>query len=505
MASAGRPSSSSSFEAARHAPSMPIEYAPIAVGPKDGVLVAHDRRRLSDAFVRGIPISRTLRIEELPEDVASVARVEVGTIRRLRQAVQAAQARRWRVYVAAAGLPFLTAALLGLLGVWLGTIPVIGEPLGAFVGTAGGNVGGLPLAAVIAALPSVWWIRRVRRAARASPQLNLRPDLIATSELTVQDDLGPFAADARETMRSIGGILSGNPRPSGEQAHRLATRFSALARIAARHEVPSVVAFAADASEQFRVASQPPARLIPGLRLRRRPASVARILAPYMQRRAPRITARASRLLGITSGLIVAAAAFVLAGAFRIGGDEALLLRSNEAIVFPSSAAVLSLFKPGFDGPAEPSPSMLTVVQGPGIFWSWPRPITERQLVPLTNRALEISVPFPGDPPGQRLDIEFRYEIDDLKSFVATMESLEEIDAALARVIADELGDGFAERYATEVAAPNALPAPFIAAGLREGVGELLSLFVQFTEVNDIFATFGVTLRPDPSHSFTGG
>ena len=169
MASTDRPSGSATFERARHAPSMPIEYAPIPVGPDDGMLVAHDRHRLSDAFVRGIPISRTLRIEGLPEDVASVARIEVGTIRRLRQAAQAAQARRWRVYVAAAGLPFLTAALLGLVGVWLGTLPIIGEPLGAFVGTAGGNVGGLPLAAVIAALPSVWWIRRVRRAARASP------------------------------------------------------------------------------------------------------------------------------------------------------------------------------------------------------------------------------------------------------------------------------------------------------------------------------------------------
>ena len=482
---------------------MPIEYAPIPVGPDDGMLVAHDRHRLSDAFVRGIPISRTLRIEGLPEDVASVARIEVGTIRRLRQAAQAAQARRWRVYVAAAGLPFLTAALLGLVGVWLGTLPIIGEPLGAFVGTAGGNVGGLPLAAVIAALPSVWWIRRVRRAARASPNLNLRPDSVATSDLTVQADLGAFAADAGETMRDIGGILSGNPRPGGEQAHRLATRFSALARIAARHDVPSVVAFAADASEQFRIASQPSTRLIPGLRLRRRPASVARILAPYLQRRPSRIAPRASRLLGVASGLVVAAAAFLVAGAFGIRGDEALLLRSNEAAVFPSSGTVLAL-RHGFDGPSEPNAGTLTVVQGPGFFWGWPRPITEREFVPLTNRVLAISVPFPGDPPGQRLDVEFRYEIDDLKSFVATIESLDAIDAALARVVSEELADGFVERYEQEIAASNALPAQFIAAGLREGVSELLGRFVEFTEINDVFATFGVTLRPDPSHSFTG-
>lgn len=493
---------SGAFDPVRHAPTMPIEYAPIPVGPNDSELVAHDRHRLSDALVRGIPIARTLRIDELPDDVATVARIEVGAIRRLRQAARAAQARRWRVYVSAAGLPFLTAALLGLLGVWLATIPIIGEPIGGFVGTAGGNVGGLPLAVIIAALPSVWWIRRVRRAALAAPQPNLRPESVATSELTVNDDLGPFLADARETMRDIGGILSGNPRPGGEQAHRLATRFSALARMAARHEVPSVVAFAADASEQFRIASQPPARLIPGLRLRRRPASVVKILAPYMQRRTSRVQARASRLLGIGSGLIVAAAAFFLAGVFGIRGDEALLLRSNEAVVFPSSSTVLAL-RHGFDGPAEASASTLTVVQGPGIFWSWPRPITERLLVPLTNRALEIAVPFPGDPPGQHLDVEFRYEIDDLKSFVARMESFEEIDSALARVVTSELARGFADRYETEVAAPNAVPEPFIVAGLQEGAGELLDNFVEFTEVNSAFGTFGVTLRPEPSHSFT--
>lgn len=502
MAGEGRPTQTAGLDPVRHAPSIPVEYAPIPVGPNDSELVAHDRHRLNDALVRGIPVARTLRIDELPDDVATVARIEVGAIRRLRQAARAAQARRWRVYVAAAGLPFLTATLLGLLGVWLGTVPVIGEPVGAFVATAGGNVGGLPLAAIIAALPSVWWIRRVRRAARAAPQPNLRQESVATSELTVQDDLGPFLADAREMMRDIGGILSGNPRPGGEQAHRLAVRFGALARIAARHDVPSVVAFAADAGEQFRIASQPPARLIPGLRLRRRPASVVKILAPYMQRRTPRLQARASRLLGVASGLVVAAAAFFAAGVFGIRGDEALLLRTNEAIVFPSSGTVLAL-PHGFDGPAESGTSTLTVVQGPGFFWSWPRPITERRLVPLTNRALEISVPFPGDPPGQHLNVEFRYEIDDLKSFVATMESLDEIDSALARVVSDELARGFADRYETELATPNALPAPFIVAGLQEGAGELLSNFVEFTEVSDAFAAFGVTLRPEPSHSFS--
>ena len=502
MAGEGRPTQTAGLDPVRHAPSIPVEYAPIPVGPNDSELVAHDRHRLSDALVRGIPIARTLRIDELPDDVATVARIEVGAIRRLRQAARAAQARRWRVYVSAAGLPFLTATLLGLLGVWLGTVPVIGEPVGRFVATAGGNVGGLPLAVIIAALPSVWWVRRVRRAARAAPKPNLRQESVATSELTVNDDLGPFLADARETMRDIGGILSGNPRPGGEQAHRLATRFSTLARIAARHDVASVVAFAADAGEQFRIASQPPARLIPGLRLRRRPASVVKILAPYMQRRPSRVQARASRLLGIASGLVVAAAAFFLAGVFGIRGDEALLLRTNEAVVFPSSGAVLAL-RHGFDGPAESGASTLTVVQGPGIFWSWPRPITERRLVPLTGRALDISVPFPGDPPGQRLIVEFRYEIDDLKSFVATMESLDEIDSALARVVSDELARGFSDRYETELATPNALPPQFIVAGLQEGAGELLGNFVEFTEVSDAFAAFGVTLRPEPSHSFS--
>jgi len=69
---------SGAFDPVRHAPTMPIEYAPIPVGPNDSELVAHDRHRLSDALVRGIPIARTLRIDELPDDVATVARIEVG-------------------------------------------------------------------------------------------------------------------------------------------------------------------------------------------------------------------------------------------------------------------------------------------------------------------------------------------------------------------------------------------------------------------------------------------
>ena len=484
-------------------PSVHVEYAAITVGPNDSVLIAHDRRQLAEALVRGIPISRTLRIEGSPENVASVEAVEAGAMRQLRIAARTALTRRVSVYLASMGLPFLTAALLGLLGIWLQLIPSIGGPIGDFVGTAGAAGGGLPLAFVIAAMPSVWLIRRVHRAARKTPSLRLQQGPIAPSKLRVQGDLGAFAADARESMRGIAGILSGNPRLSGEQAHRLANRFNSLGRIAAQHGVPSVIAFAADAGEQFRQASQPPSQLIPGLRLRRRPASIAHILAPYSQQRSGRIGAAASLSLSTSLGLLIAALAFVLSGAFLITGDEALLLRSNESTAFPSSGTVLSLGR-GFDGPSEADPATLTVVQGPGMFWAWPRPLSDRKLLRLSDQSLDVSVPFPGDQAGTTLQITFRYDISNLKSFVATIESVEEIDLALARVVAVDLAQDFAAVYEHGLATTEAPSSPAsISSQLRKSVGDRLNRFVAFTETSAAFASFGVTLRANPAHSFT--
>ena len=485
-------------------PSIHVEYAAVTVGPDDSVLIAHDRRQLAEALIRGIPISRTLRSVGTPEDVTSVGRVEVGAMRQLRMAARTALSRRIGVYLASMGLPFLTAAFLGLIGVWLSLIPGIGGPIGNFVGTAGAAGGGLPLAFVIAAMPSVWLIRRVRRAALATPSPHLQRATIAPSELQVEDDLGAFAADARETMRGISGLLRGNPRPSGEQAHRLANGFGSLARIAARHGVPSVISFAADAGEQFRQASQPPSRLIPGLHLRRRPASVARILAPYSQQRSGQVGASASLSLSTSLGLLIAAVAFVLSGAFRITADEALLVRSNESTAFPSSGAVLSPGR-GFDGPSEADPATLTVVQGPGIFWSWPRPLSDRKLIRLTDRFLNVSLPFPGDKPDTTLQITFRYDINDLKSFVATIESFEEIDLALARVVAVDLAQNFTAGYERKLATTETpTSTALISSQLRESVGNTLNRFVTFTETSTAFTSFGVTLRANPIHSFTG-
>jgi hypothetical protein len=483
-------------------PALNLEFAAISIGSNGSQVLAHDRRRLESILIHATPAVRTARASTSSGDLAAAVRtVETNAMQRLRTARRVARGRRAAFYLVALGLPFLTAALLGLVGIWIARVPVIGDALGTFVGAAGSSAGGLPLAVVISTLPSVWLVRRARRPAMTATAPARADDAGEQPEVRVTEDLGSFATEAEELLRDLAGILGGNPRATAERARRLVERFDALGRIAARHGVPSVAAFAGDAAARFREATRPARRLVPGLRGRQPSVAIADVLAPYQPTSQRKQGPPAPLALGIGSGVVLAALAFFAAGVFRLGSDEALLLRPNEAVVFPSSGTVFNLGR-GFDGPSGTSKYTVSLIGPSGIFWAWPRPITDRTLLHLEDRATDVTAAFPTGGAREDVQVTFRYDVSDVKSFATGVGLTDEPDERVAALLEPPLETflrGAREALAAQL--DGASPAS-VTGELRVRIGALLTQFA--TEVNATaqIGALGITVQPGPEFRF---
>ena len=478
---------------------IPLEYTPIPAGPNGSMLIAHDRHRLVQVAARALIPARELRVGALPADAAAVDRIEAKAVRRLRRVRNHAIARQWAQMVAAVGAPFLVAALLGLLAVPIRNVPAVGEASANFVGSAGGSLGGLPLAAVICLLPSVWLIRRARRRVAERPAARGAAKTLQVAELHVRDDAGPFLTAADALLADIGGLLSGRPRIDGQRALRLSTRFDRLKQLAAHYDQAAVQAFAADLAAQFRRAGRPPRRLIPGLYARRNAVHVASITSPYSpdsQSHVP-VLVTGTGILGL--GALAAAATFLAAGVFRLSADDALILLQNEAVVFPGSAGVFALGK-GFDQPDESGVGTLSVVQGPGLFWSWPRPLTDRRLINLTDRSAPVTLVFPTEAEPEDLAVQFKYDVTDMTAFIrlGVPEFADQFVAAILREGLTQLLGSWRDSLVTEYEGNTAT----VNEELRTNMGQFLDDFVDIANQNERLTGLGIILKPQPDFSF---
>ena len=477
---------------------IPLEYVPIPAGPNGSMLIAHDRHRLMQVAARALVATRTLRVGSLPTDASLVEQIESKALRRQRGLRRNARVRQWAQLIGAAGLPFFIAALLGLLAFPIRGLPVVGNAVADFAGSAGGSVGGLPLAALISLLPSAWLIRRARRAVAARPAARGAETTLRVAALQVRDDAEPFLAAADSLLADIGDLLGGRARIDGQRALRLATRFDRLKRLAAHYDVAAVQAFAADMAAQFRQAGRPPHRLIPGLYARRNSVHIASMTKPYDLSARPRLPTLLSVPGLLLFGTAAAAVAFLAAGVFRLTADDALLLAPNEVLAFPSSANVFALGE-GFDGPANPSADTLSVVQGPGLFWTWPQPVTERRLINLTDRIAPVTLIFPTEAEPEDLAVQFQYDVTDLTAFIRLgfPEFADQFIAAILREgltqLLESRRDALVAEHEGQTASANE--------ELRSEMQQFLNEFVDIANGNELLTGLGVILKPQPDFS----
>ena len=123
-------------------------------------------------------------------------------------------------------------------------------------------------------------------------------------------------------------------------------------------------------------------------------------------------------------------------------------------------------------------------------------------LVQLTGRSIDVSLPFHDGTMVDTAEITFRYDIDNIRSFVAAADSFDEINSTLRETVAAQLSHDFSMRYTDQVESPDGKGSKVPATRLRENLGEMLGGPLEFDDVSRVF---GVTLWPDPSFQFTGG
>jgi hypothetical protein len=367
-----------------------------------------------------------------------------------------------------------------------------------FLGSAGGSLGGLPLAVVVSLLPSGSLIRRARGRVAAHPLARGAESALRVADLQVRESAGPFLAAADGLLADIGSLMGGRARIDGQRALRLATRFDRLKQLAAHYNQDAVQAFAADMAAQFRRAGRPPRRLIPGLYARRNSAHIASITSPYdpaSRSRVPTfVTVPAILLLGALAAVVT----FLAAGVFRLSADDALILLQNEAVVFPGSAGVLSLGK-GFDQPEESGVGTLSVVQGPGFFWSWPQPVTDRRLINLTDRAAPVTLIFPTEAEPEDLEVQFQYDVTDLTAYIrlGVPEFADQFVAAILQEGLTQLLASWRDSLVTEHEGNSAA----VNEELRSGMDDFLNRFVDIANANERLTGLGIILKPRPDFS----
>tara|TARA_Y100000588_G_scaffold382568_1_gene470317 strand:- start:16950 stop:18455 length:1506 start_codon:yes stop_codon:yes gene_type:complete len=479
---------------------VPLEYVPIDVGPGGATLVAHDRNRLKQIVVEGLVPKRVLRVSSLPADVSIAARVESNAFQRARRLRRNAQAQFLAHVLAACGLPFLSATLLGLTAILFRDLTLFDGAIYSFLGSAGGSLGGLPLAIAISLVPSVLLVKRAYRVRAACPEPRFDEAMMAVTTLDVEQDAHEFFSSVEELVHDIGGLLAGKTSIGGDRAIRLARAFDELRAVAAAHHVHSVQALAGDIAAQFRGASRPPQRLFPGLYRRRPSVDISTVLAPYHPSRQARLPVAASIASTTLCGVLIALGTFLGSGVFRLSAEEALTLVPNEMVMFRSSASVVALGR-GIDGPSTRSQDVMSVVRGPGLYWAWPRPLTDRTAIRLTDRLAEISVRYETQTSAEEVRVKFRYDITDLQAFVR-LGPPELSD----QVFRSALGQGFEEfvRGTRDMLVQQRGQVADVSVDkeMQAGMGVLANRFVSVVNTTKEISASGILLRSNPEIEF---
>lgn len=378
-----------------------ITYAEVPNPFVDEDLFAHDPEALSMALADPGPQVRTLvyggsqapdRYEGGRNDIRNV---EELALKRAKIARRSRSTRRifWRI--TAVGLPFTVASLLGAIGLVVGRIPAVGSAVGEFVFTAGSSVGGLPLGIAIAGIPSLWifWKTKKRsdlgippRPSKSGKRLNLQINQTSGPEyVEFLEEIQPLIEESRQLSLGRRSVAGGNAR-------RLETLFHSMVRVSRRYGIHPAASMYGDFESQMWRAGALARRRIGfiALRIRRSPTKTADITAPYSAGESQRAVGSIAGFLRVPAGILAALALFLVAGIYRLSPDEAEVVRPNQAYAFTQILDVFSLTDFSRDQLSSVFPNSVKAVDGPGWFWSWPTPLTQREHINLSRRKVEV-------------------------------------------------------------------------------------------------------------------
>ena len=384
-------------------PSPPVAadvvYAEVPNPFGEATLLAHDPEALAmaladrDSQIRAVYTEEPDSWAEFQIGLQRIHEVEDFAVRRAKNARRARGTRRMFRWIVALGLPFTVASLLGALGLLIEKIPTIGSAVGEFVGTSGSSLGGLPLGILIAGVPSIWifWKTSDRPALSVPPRPSKSGRRITPRVTpTGGPDYADFLSELEPLIEESRQLSGGRRYASGEIARRQETLFRSMYRVARRHGIhPAATMFESFKTRMWR-ASAHAQRRIGFIALRRAPIRFDALVAPYSTRESSNRLGTAAAYLRIPAAVGIAALLFLLGGLYRLAPNEAEVLRTNQVHEFQRNLDVFSLLNFTWDHPTPVKLDSINTIDGPGWYWSWPLPLTQREHLVLSGRTVEL-------------------------------------------------------------------------------------------------------------------
>ena len=461
-----------------------VGYCVVSNPFSPGWLLAHDRRRVRDAIVAGAT-ERGLLGERPEMGAGQVFELE----RRLARRYAAARRRHFGqsayLVLLALGSPFLAASLLGALGLAIAPLPLIGDVLGKFVGSAGASLGGLPLAALICSLPGLALVVKQLRKAPPLPRLPRRPRLQVTGGGELADGFLEAASDLVDEARALVGGRFNLPH---SDARRLAGVLWRLERLALEFGLTPAASAYADLAQSIYAFAAGPRGFGGRAQLRLRDVG-----ADYDPDAADGGSAWLQLVLKPIGGIVIALILLAMSGVFRLAGDQFEIVRTNAVWQPPGSIDYVDLTRQTLTEVNFEGSDAAIAVPGPGWYWAPPPPLTRRELIARLDNVLSVDADI-GQAENDSVAtvrVRFSYLVKEPRAFVDARLRFDDPDARAAAAAAELVSQVLArEREELELTADPSASTEL----LRDNMAAVLEQAISASAEDETLDELGVLL-----------
>ena len=403
-----------------------------------GWLLAHDRNLVLAAMVAG-DTERGLLGQRPEMGAGQVAELERQLARRFSAARRRFFGQTAYLVLVAVGSPFLVASLLGALGLAIEPVPLVGEAVGAFVGSAGANVGGLPLAGLICSIPGLALVISQLRKSPPLPRLPKNPRLAVVDCGATEDGFLEAASDVVAEARALVGGRAGLPH---SDARRLAGVLWRLERLALEFGLLPAASAYSDLAQAVYAFSNGPRGLGGRAQLR-----LKNVTADYDPDVNPGGSAWLQAVFKPVGGIVIGLILIAMAGVFRLADDQFEIVRTNTLWQPPGAINFVDLTRQTVTGVNFEGADAAIAVTGPGWYWAAPPPMTRREQISRLENSLtvEVDIGQAANDAVATLSARIDYLVKEPRDFVDARLRYEDPDARVRDAVAGLVEDVLAE------------------------------------------------------------
>jgi hypothetical protein len=205
--------------------------------------------------------------------------------------------------------------------------------------------------------------------------------------------------------------------------------------------------------------------------------------------------------LRVPAGIAAALSLVLIAGLYRLSPDEAEVLRPTQVSAFRQILDVVSINDFSRDRLSSVFLDSVKAVDGPGWFWSWPAPLTQREHLSLSKRKVNVEsfLGLRGDGSTETVTADMIFSVQDTGKWVFLGRSADadrEVRDRLSQLLADHIADSKEERAALPGRPAN------ITEALKGEMAAVLTRFVSGVNIEEEVVDLGIHVDSASDYSF---